>query len=425
MEKRDTRPVIDVAIIGAGPYGLSIAAHLSARGVGFRIFGKAMSFWSQQMPEGMRLKSEGFASSLFDPRGALTLAEYCRVKGLPYQHAGLPVRLETFVEYGQEFQRRFAPMLEEKMVRTVTRQDDCFALTLDTGEVVKARTVVCAVGIAHYAKMPAVLAALGDEFASHSSAHSKLDRFRGKRVAIVGAGSSAADLAALLRGKGAAVQMIARGKKVRFHDPPPEHRSLKDRLLRPLTGLGPGLKLAFYSRAPHIFRHFPEPFRLRKVRETLGPAGGWFIKDEVLGKVPIHVNASVTGAVVEGGAVRLRWSSDGKEHAERFDHVIAATGFGVDIARLEFLSEEIRSGLRTTGKAPELSAHFESSVPGLYFVGVSAANTFGPLMRFAYGARFAARRISRRLAAVARRAPSAKAVAAVLRPGVEATETRG
>ncbi|HEY2856843.1 MAG TPA: NAD(P)-binding domain-containing protein [Terracidiphilus sp.] len=424
MEERNTRDVIDVAIIGAGPYGLSIAAHLNARGVRFRIFGKVMSFWSQQMPEGMRLKSEGFASSLYDPKGDLTLGEYCRRTGLPYQHENLPVPLDTFVAYGKGFQRRFVPMLEEKLVQSVERRGDAFDLTLDTGEVVRTRSVVCAMGIAHYAKVPAELASLDDRYVSHSSAHRQLDRFRGKRVAVVGAGASAADLAALLREKGAEVQILAREEKVRFHGSPQGEKSLTNKVLRPSTGLGPGWKLAFYSKAPFVFRYLPEAFRLRAVRVTLGPAGGWFTRQDVLGKVPIHGNARITSAALEDGEVALRWSGeDGRERVEWFDHVIAATGFDVDVARLQFLSAEIRAGVRTTGKAPALSAHFESSVPGLYFVGVSAANTFGPLMRFAYGARFTARRISRRLAAVARRSPAIARVAAGIRRGVAAEST--
>ena len=90
----------DVAIIGAGPYGLSIAAHLSHLGVPFRIFGKPMDSWLTGMPHGMLLKSEGFASSIYHPDGSLTLDQYCREKRLPYADIGLPVPLETFCEYG-------------------------------------------------------------------------------------------------------------------------------------------------------------------------------------------------------------------------------------------------------------------------------------------------------------------------------------
>src|SRR5580658_2152964 len=101
LDKIQKEPVmIDVAIIGAGPYGLSIAAHLKARGVDFRIFGPAMDTWQNHMPKGMRLKSEGFASSIYDPESLLTLGKYCQAKGLAYQDQGLPVPLDTFCSYG-------------------------------------------------------------------------------------------------------------------------------------------------------------------------------------------------------------------------------------------------------------------------------------------------------------------------------------
>src|ERR1700739_4804318 len=111
----------DVVIIGAGPYGLSIAAHLRARNVHFRIFGSPMRTWIEQMPKGMRLKSDGFASSLFEPDSKFTLEAYCREKGLPYADLGLPVPLETFVAYGLEFQKRFVPQLEQKSVVSLRR----------------------------------------------------------------------------------------------------------------------------------------------------------------------------------------------------------------------------------------------------------------------------------------------------------------
>ncbi len=111
----------DVAIVGAGPYGLSIAAHLRARGVDFRVFGTPLSTWRTAMPNRMLLKSDGFASSLSAPAPDSSLADYCRAHDLPYHPTDIPVPIQTFIEYGLDFQRRFVPDVEERVVTSVVR----------------------------------------------------------------------------------------------------------------------------------------------------------------------------------------------------------------------------------------------------------------------------------------------------------------
>lgn len=402
-----TRPkhqsnVTDVAIVGAGPYGLSIAAFLAARGVPFRILGKPMSAWANQMPKGMRLKSEGFASSLADPKSQFTLAHYCRQEGLSYKDTEQPVPLETFVAYGLAFQRKFVSNLETKMVVSVRQSPVGFEMRLEDGERLFARKVIIAMGITQFAHVPGVLSSLPADFVSHSSAHSDLQAFGGRQVAVVGAGASALDLAALLHQAGASVQVIARSSAIRFHNPP-SPRSLPERIFSPMTGIGMGMDFYFYVTAPHIFRLLPEKLRLDRVRKTLGPAPGWFIRDEVVGNVPLHLNMKIVSATIENGQASLLLTDGERSQTLKFDHVIAATGYRVDVERLDILSHELRKNIRVTDRSPLLSANFESSVPGLYFVGVAAANTFGPVMRFAYGARFTARRLSTHLAKSARR----------------------
>jgi thioredoxin reductase len=390
--------ITDVVIVGAGPYGLSLAAHLGAKGVAHRIFGNPMSAWSDQMPKGMHLKSEGFASSLADPGNQFTLARYCNQEGLAYKDTGYPVPLETFVSYGRAFQRKFAPGLENKMVMSLKNSSGGFELELNDGEKVFAHKVVVAVGISQFAYVPATLSALPKGFVSHSSAHSALEGFKGRDIAVIGAGASALDLAALLHEAHASVQLIARRSVVRFHDPP-QPRSIVDRILRPTTAIGAGRQLYFYANAPWLFRYLPERVRLDRVRKTLGPAPGWFIKEKVVGKVPLHLGLDITAARLENGRVYLEAiDSTGNRKTLECDHVIAATGYRVDLQQLNFLDSKTLEKIKLTDRSPALSNNFESSMPDLYFVGVAAANTFGPVMRFACGAQFTAQRLSRYLA---------------------------
>ena len=389
----------DVAIVGAGPYGLSLAAHLKAAGISFRIFGSPMGFWLNHMPRGMHLKSEGFASSLYDPESSFTLQAYCSESGLPYADMGSPVPLEVFASYGLEFQRRFVPELEDQKVKCLRRAKGGFRVELERGESFTAARVVVAVGLSYYQYLPPELSHLPKELVTHSSKHNTLEAFRGREVAVVGAGASALDIAALLHQAGAALEVIARVPEIRFQDPPENlDPSWLDRLRNPATGIGPGWKLFLCANLPLVFRLMPEQFRLEKVRKILGPAPCWFTKKQVVGNVRFNLGTTITGATVESGRVSLRMTDNaGATKTVTTDHVIAATGYKPDLGRLSFLDPDIASEIRCVEKTPVLSSNFESTVPNLYFVGVTAANTFGPLLRFAVGAGFAAPRISKHL----------------------------
>src|SRR5665213_655470 len=95
---------LDVAIIGAGPYGLSIAAHLTKAGIEHRIFGVPMQSWDKSMPKGMALKSDGRSSDLSDPDGTSTLKAFCQSQGYPHHDTQWPIPVEVFTEYGLAFQ---------------------------------------------------------------------------------------------------------------------------------------------------------------------------------------------------------------------------------------------------------------------------------------------------------------------------------
>jgi thioredoxin reductase len=390
---------VDVAIVGAGPYGLSLAAHLNGGGRSTRIFGSAMGFWSQHMPQGMHLKSEGFASCLYDPRSNFTLETYCNENSIPYRHIGLPVALATFIDYGREFQRRFVPNLENAHITSVRQSSGEFELTATTGEVLHARRIVVAVGLENFAFLPSTIANIPEQMRSHSSQHSDLSGFRNRKVAVIGAGASAVDIAALLMKSGAEVDLVARRPEIKFHDSPKEPRPLVERLKQPRSGLGIGWRSRMCTDIPLAFHAMPESFRLPIVERHLGPAPCWFSRDEVVGRLPMHLGAIITDAKLKDGRVRLVFAQPNNQHAQiDVDHVIAATGYRVAISKLKFLDDTLRTRINIVADSPILNRQFESSVKGLYFVGAAAANSFGPLLRFAYGAKYTARRLARHLA---------------------------
>ncbi|MFD0663780.1 NAD(P)-binding domain-containing protein [Thermocatellispora tengchongensis] len=196
------RALIDVAVIGAGPYGLSAAAHAVSAGLDVRVFGRPMRAWERHMPRGMFLKSEPAASDLADPRRVHTLDAYCRHEALPCAY-GHPVPVETFTGYGRWFcERAVGDALEERDIAEVRATGDGFLLRTACEQQVRARAVVLAVGFVPFARRPPVLALLAPELCSHSCEHDRLSRFAGAEVAVVGAGQSALETAALLREAG-------------------------------------------------------------------------------------------------------------------------------------------------------------------------------------------------------------------------------
>jgi cation diffusion facilitator CzcD-associated flavoprotein CzcO len=388
----------DVAIIGAGPYGLSLAAYLRHGSVAHRIFGRPMQSWQNNMPQGMCLKSDGYASTLYDPKAEFTLERFCREQGLPYRYSGMPIPLETFVAYGLAFQKRMVPQLEQTDIEHVRKDGDRFLLRAADGEMLRARRVVLAVGITHFGYFPEQLKGLPPEAVSHSFEHGNVERFTGKRVLVVGAGASAIDLAASLADIGAEVHIMGRRPKIGFYMPEMDPRPLRRRLLFPRSGLGIGWEYVICVDAPLLFRALPQRFRHRVVRRHLGPIPGWFMKEKVEGRIPMHMSAQITGVRYEEGQVHVRYDQPDQPDQEFVaDHVIAATGYKPNMQALRFLDPEIVSEVRIEDSTPVLSPTFQTSVPGLHMIGLASANCFGPAQRFAVGAKFTSRYLSRYL----------------------------
>jgi lysine/ornithine N-monooxygenase len=389
----------ETAIIGAGPYGLSLAAHLRHRGLPYELFGQPMQSWSRFMPKGMLLKSEGFASNLWDPRRAFTLEVFCREKRIAFQPTAKPVPIEVFLAYAAWFQERTGVSSNGLSIASVARDGrNNFLLTSNDGRQFTARRVVIASGHMPFAFVPELLRRLPGHLVAHTTHLHDLGGYAGRDVTVVGAGQSALETAALLVECGARVRVIARGE-IKWNPRAQTQRSLWQRIRAPESGLAPGWRSLFYSELPALTRLLPISMRHRIVATKWGPAGTAWLFDRLNNKAELLTGRAIEGA--EAVCDRARLTLNGPHGAETIDTdaVIAGTGFKADIDLLSMLSEQLRSDIAREGAAPKLSAGFETSVQNLHIVGILSAPTFGPVMRFMFGAKHAAPMVARRIAA--------------------------
>jgi thioredoxin reductase len=389
----------DVAIIGAGPYGLSLAAQLGARGVDYRIFGKPLGTWREHMPKDMWLKSDGFASNLSAPAPDSTLKAYCAARNVPYSDEALPVTLDVFLEYADWFRSRYVRDVEDVQVTNLKRDGVGYTLTLDNGEQARAREVVLAVGITWFAHTPDVLAALPKELVSHSYDHRDVSQFKGRDVAVIGAGASAVDLASLLHDTGASVRLLARVPELDFNSvPDPDAETLMYKIQRPASGIGRGWRSLFCAAAPLLFYRLPENLKQRAISSHMHPAAGFFMRQKVGGKIPTVLGRTITAArAVRGKAELTLKDTAGREETLLCDHVIAATGYQPDMRRLPFLASGLLRQIQPGDALSTISDNFETRAPGVYVMGLAAMHAFGPLLRFMYGAEFVAPRLGAHL----------------------------
>jgi hypothetical protein len=383
--------VHDVAVIGAGPYGLSAAAHLRHAGVDTVVFGEPMASWERRMPHGMQLRSTRRSSSISDPERALTLDRFEAWQGSELPD---PIPVDTFIAYGHWFQETIAPDLDRRVVRRLEADGETFRLVLAGGDTVSAARVVIASGIASFAHRPPELERLPPPLAFHSSELLDAREFADRRVLVVGAGQSALESAALLHEAGAIVEVVARADRVVWiPEGPGETGPIRGRLhelLYPPTEVGPP-GINWVAAAPDVFRRLPCAVRAEIARRCTVPVGASWLRRR-LADVAITTNRSIVSASARNGGAAIVLDDGARRD---IDHVLAATGYRVDIAQSRLLAPELKAELRLIGGYPELGAGFEASIQRLHFLGAAAAGSFGPVMRFVAGTWFSAPALTR------------------------------
>jgi lysine/ornithine N-monooxygenase len=379
---------LDIAIIGAGPYGLSVAAHLAGRRV--RTFGEPMETWRTRMPPDMLLRSDWKETSLSAPGDRGTIDRWAEEVGEKREE---PIPLQKFLRYAEWFRRAFVPEGDPSDVVSLDRVADGYRLATAAGTDVEARRVVVAVGATPFAHAPPPFTeAMGDRV-TFATALQNYEDYRDKRVVVVGGGQGGLESASLAVEAGADVDLVIRSSLRWFADREP-HRPrgrLRQRLYRlayPVVGYGPP-PLNRLALHPDLFALFPKAARRLLSGRILRAGGSPWLRGKVERTVRVSEGVAVEG-IERGGVVRLRLSDGSVREA---DAVIVAAGFRFSLERLAFLSADVRDRIAVEDDWPVLDRWFRSTENGLFFVGFAAEHRFGPIARFIPGTRFTANRV--------------------------------
>jgi cation diffusion facilitator CzcD-associated flavoprotein CzcO len=373
----------DVAIVGAGPYGLSAATYLQQiKGLDVRLFGEPMSFWDRHMPDRMQLRSPWAGSHIADPGNRLTLDVYRRVNGNgPLEY---PIPLKAFVNYGCWIHQQ----IRCADPRKISQLDSCprgYQLTFENGDTLQARRVVVAAGIQPFAHRPSLFEELPASLVTHTSEQRDFEKFRDKEVLVIGNGQSAFEAAVFLHEAGARVELIGRSHTLQWVPRVGWTRQQAVRWMFYGRGEIGSAGVSLLIQRPNMYRRLPRHLQDRWGPYAVRPAIAVWLKPRTV-DLPIRLGRFPVEAQVEGERLRVRFD-DGS--ARVADHVVLGTGYRIDVRRYPFFSPRVLERMDIVEGFPRLNHGFETSLPGLHIVGAPAAWSFGPLMKFVAGTEFA------------------------------------
>jgi cation diffusion facilitator CzcD-associated flavoprotein CzcO len=361
--------VVSLLVIGAGPYGVAVAARAIERGIDTLVVGHPMGFWTDHMPEGMFLRSG--ADWHLDASGVDTFEAFIEDRGLSAAQID-PVPIAVFREYAAWFQTQKHVSVRDRLVTRVEHNGDTFVASLDDGTQTAANAVVIAPGVSHFRQFPEWATVLPEGVSAHTCDLVRFRELAGARVLVIGGRQSAYEWAALLGEHGAEqVDIVHRHATPRF-----ERVSWKfvDPYLDATLSRRGWWRSLSATEQGEIAQRFWEVGRLRLE---------WWLKprlsDERIRSWPGTrvVESSVTGS----GPVSVTLSSG---DSLTFDYLIFATGYQADFARIPYLAE-VAASLDVIDGFPVLDDAFQSSIAGLYITGFASTRDFGPFFGFTKG----------------------------------------
>ncbi|WP_336775215.1 NAD(P)-binding domain-containing protein [Paenibacillus sp. MMO-58] len=355
--------MLDVIIIGAGPYGISVAAHAVANKISYKLFGYPMDFWKNQMPQNMYIRTPHDLVSFSDPEGEYTIQQFAKETQTNLES---PLPRTVFVRYAFWFAEKVGIEFTPEFVNILSFNGQYYTIVTESGDSLEAKNIVIATGVKDFQYIPSPYKELPESYVSHTLGYTDFNKFRGMDVIVVGSGQSAWEAAALLHQAQANVKLIYRKK-------------------RHIYG-GSRIAELILRRIGDIFYWFPGPLKklLWKAGSITVPIAR-FLKPLVEETVPKFANITINQVRVVNNKVLLKFTNGDETFA---DHIIVASGFKIDLDKLPFVEDHLKSQILREEECaafPKLNQNFESNLRGLFFAGPLSAHSHGPTFRFILG----------------------------------------
>ena len=355
----------NILIVGAGPYGLSLANYLAYQKKDFIIVGKSMELWREHTFDNMDLRSDVATSTIIHPENKYSFENYCAKNGHSIEDLKGMLPVTTFRHYLNWCEKSYDFKVQKDYVVKVETKNGKFTSKLKSGVKIESEKIVFATGVAHHLNIPEEIKSNAKKSGSkklkilHSYDTAGIAKLKKKNVLVIGAGQSAAESIDVL---------LQNSNSVDWH-----------------------------SRQKPIF--FKEPLNIPKWLFNIIVYSAWVVRaiPPAISKRLLSIFSATT--ITPNFQPMMEKLNQLKDLPDlsRYDIIITATGYRYDIRTMDFIGKSILSQLKLRKQMPYVNSAFETSIKGMHFIGPIIEQYFGPAMKFMIGAHYAAPKLSSRL----------------------------
>ncbi len=370
----------DVLIIGAGPYGIGLAHELQQSNIDFTIVGHPFSLWFRHTLDTMAIRSDWHTSEIFSRNHDFAVDRFLQTHYPDTWQDILKGRIpiDIFRSYLKDILERIQFPIQNALVSRLEQKDNVFLAKTDKGDMIEARQVVIANGIEPHRYLPDALCALPPEKIIHTWFTRQYCEIKDKKILVIGRGQSAGESVIHLLQQNNEVHWMLRKDPVFYSEPL--------NLPVPLFNLVLKMSPWFY----YLPRSWKKKFGAQYVIPTITPD----LKQTLMGDGLRRIYQDASRLELEYRNEKIY----SRSLDERYDYIVAATGFKYHLDNLRFLDHKLCERIKQYEGIPDINYNFETSVPGLFAIGGISEPSYGPAQRFMMGACHSTFRLAKTLA---------------------------